>query len=82
MGAVGVSDRVLDYRTTVFDQLLEDDFDVVLDTVGGEKMEERCCSILRNGGHYLGLQVNLLLPLNPLLTPQLSMLGSSVEKNR
>jgi len=62
MGAVGVSDRVLDYRTTVFDQLLEDDFDVVLDTVGGEKMEERCCSILRNGGHYLGLQVNLLLP--------------------
>jgi len=34
MGAVGVC-RVLDYRTTVFGQLLEDDFDVVLDTVGG-----------------------------------------------
>ncbi len=45
------ADRVIDYRTEVFERLVSN-ADVVLDTIGGDTLT-RSCDVLRPGGHLV-----------------------------
>jgi NADPH:quinone reductase-like Zn-dependent oxidoreductase len=51
------AERVLDYRTQQFDQLLKD-VDVVFDTVGGDTLR-RSYGVIRKGGYLVGVADNV-----------------------
>ena len=55
-------DRVLDYRSSEFQQFLDipESVDVVLDAVGSARSEERGLRVVKPGGHYLSLRGSFL----------------------